>query len=118
MTTGKVDHDVLEDNWKIAYGALGLDFNAEPNSKQLLYLRGTALQSIAHVLVDLRESVDASTKQNETLLRVLSTVLRNQVIQIKRQDTDFLCCVQQLNESLASLTRFAEQIANCFDAIL
>lgn len=118
MSNGKVDHDVLEDNWKIAYRALGLDFDAEPNSKQLLYLRGTALRSIAHVLVDLRESVDASTRQNESLLRVMSTVLRNQVIQIKKQDTDFLCCVQQLNESLATLTRYAEQIANSFDAIL
>ena len=99
MAEQKINHDVLADNWKIAFQALGLAHDTQPNIKQLLYMKDTAIQSVAHVLVDLRESIDASVKQNESLLRVMSTVLRNQAIQIKEHDEQFRNWIRQLSES-------------------
>lgn len=108
LKDGKVTHEILQDAWKIAYDATGTP-SRRPGAmtiEQMLWMVATATQAVAHVLVDVRESIDASVKQNENLLRVMSTVLRNQVIQIKQHDEQFRDWVRQLSEC-------CEQICLC-----
>lgn len=67
LKKGKVDHEVLRETWKIAYMATGTP-SRRPGAltiEQMLWMLATVGQSVAHVLVDVRENLDALLKQNE-----------------------------------------------------
>jgi len=66
LKDGKVDHEVLRDTWKIAYAATGTP-SRRPGAlsiEQMLWMLATVGQSVAHILVDIRENLDALLKQN------------------------------------------------------
>lgn len=71
---GKVGHDTLSESWEIAYQALALEMGVAPNKKELLHIIASVLQSIAHTLVDVRESLDTFNRQSQEFHKEINEI--------------------------------------------